>query len=100
MDDDGVGQLAEHVDISIVEVPAPYLPDFVLVVVLHDHGNAGDGLVLSHVYAAAGARVAFYQKACCAIFGRDCGGSGDGDKRDELENEPCQASGREKLHCV
>lgn len=97
MDDDAVAQLAEHVDVSVIEVGASDLPDLgPIVTVLHNDGNAGGGLVLGYVDAAARA---FDKTTWSAIFGRDCNGDGDGDERDELENEPCQAGGGEKLHC-
>lgn len=100
MDDDGVGQLTEHVDVSVVEIGAPNLPNLVLVVVLHEDGNAGGRLVLGYVDAAARACVAFCKKASCAILGRNCTSGDDGEEGDELENEPCKAGGGEKLHCV
>lgn len=100
MDDDAVGQLAEDIDVSVVEIGAPNLPDLVLVVVFHDDGDAGGRLILGYVDAASTARVAFCKKASCAILGRDCTSGDDGNQGEELENEPCKAGGGEKLHCV
>lgn len=100
MDDNGVAQLAEHVDVAVIEVGASNLPDLgPIVTVLHDDGNAGGGLILGYVDAAA---AAFDKTTWSDIFGGDCDGGGDGDEGnegDELDNEPCQAGGGEKLHC-
>lgn len=53
MYDDGIAQLAEDVDVAVVEVGAADPPNLVLLVVLDDNGDARRGLVLRHVDAAA-----------------------------------------------
>lgn len=86
MDDDGVAQLAVHVNITIViEIGAADLPDHSLAVILDEDGDTGGALVLGHVDAAAGA---FFKEAgsFCDVLGGDCDGEGEGDEGDEMEN--------------